>query len=937
MSKLIIKNIGYDFGQENLKKLKDLSPYERLGLLFVLPNYQQLEKIRLDFARELGGMFLDNIVTFDDLIDKYFENKMRTISREQGAWIIKKILEGRNDSKISNSLGTSKEIYSLILDLKSRHLSPRGIKAFINKEDILFEINEIYKDYEEFLDENNLEDEVGLYIKSNIVKKLPENIIISGFIDFRPQELTAIKKILKQGVNITIQYPFMSHYENRIFEKTINSLKDLGFEIVREVENKQSIAMDLFSKEKNIYEKNVTLLMASNPYYEVREVLFYIEDLLISGQDVEDISIIITDEYEDIIKNVSEEVGIKINLLKEQRVTDITLVKSIVNLLDLIRTPDKKKLISYLFDSNYNEDFSKDKELILETIRTLDYKGIFFDYELEGPPLEFINKIRTIIKDFNQDPKKVLKEIFAKNYLHNLIISHYRKHKNNLVLSENLKGLKILENSLDELFNFYNLIELSPEDTLEILIESILGDTYYTNSNEAGIQVFKSINSLGSKSKYRFLLGMNYNYPQKSREGLLSKVRYKEVLLNLNIDINNNQDELDNEILKFADIVGNSENLFLSYTTNDIGLKDNFSIFVKDLKSRISNINNLEVYSYIGSNFIDRSRSASRFVKDILTSNKNNIDINYYDFENLSQINEKFSSHYKRYTKDLSFWGKINSYKDQLNSTYSPKMIQTYRDCPFKFYLYYVLKYKSKDLEYQDEFSKNKGNFYHEVLEKFFKTEGYLDFNDEEITSRIQEILEHVPYNGKILDKLSSEFTILNKYLLNYIKEDIKEQKTLNTIFKPSLFEHNLSKSIKDISLWGRTDRIDLDSLSNSIIYDYKSKNSPSISSVKSLEELQLPLYALMYCKDKFRGLRYGLIEKEDKNLVSPILSNKIGTKGEEDDYLEEYFSQLEEILVEIDRNIKEGVFIVKPLNKNKCTYCEYSNICRKEEVRDGF
>ena len=34
-----------------------------------------------------------------------------------------------------------------------------------------------------------------------------------------------------------------------------------------------------------------------------------------------------------------------------------------------------------------------------------------------------------------------------------------------------------------------------------------------------------------------------------------------------------------------------------------------------------------------------------------------------------------------------------------------------------------------------------------------------------------------------------------------------------------------------------------------------------------------------------------------------------------------------------IDEDIKKGNFLVKPISNNVCTYCDYQNICRKEEL----
>lgn len=95
MNKLIIRNIGYDFQKENIKYIKDLAPLNRLGLFYILPNYSILEDTRKDLTEELGGIGIENVMTFDDLSDIFSDKNKIYISRDEGAWILKKILEDK--------------------------------------------------------------------------------------------------------------------------------------------------------------------------------------------------------------------------------------------------------------------------------------------------------------------------------------------------------------------------------------------------------------------------------------------------------------------------------------------------------------------------------------------------------------------------------------------------------------------------------------------------------------------------------------------------------------------------------------------------------------------------------------------------------------------------------------------------------------------------
>lgn len=123
MNKVIIKEIGYDFNDYNVEDYKKSSPKERLKKIYILANYSQLEGMRKKLVDQVAGICTDNIITFDDLIEKYKKQSKYYINREEAAWILKKIIEDEDINEYSNSIGSLREVIKYLFNVKSFFIS----------------------------------------------------------------------------------------------------------------------------------------------------------------------------------------------------------------------------------------------------------------------------------------------------------------------------------------------------------------------------------------------------------------------------------------------------------------------------------------------------------------------------------------------------------------------------------------------------------------------------------------------------------------------------------------------------------------------------------------------------------------------------------------------------------------------------------------------
>lgn len=938
MNKLIIKKTGYDFQKENIDYLSSLSGRERLKVFYILSNYSLLENTRMDLLEKTKGIHTENILTFDDLVNKYSKTNKAFINRNEGSWIIKKIVEILDNFDFSTSLGTSKEILSYILLLKSNEIDSKTFLDNIEDFSELKIVGEIYKQYEEFLFKNNLEDEIGRYNLAS--KKIYSSldfegieIIINGFIEFRPHELKLIKILTEKGAKIIVQYPFGIRRENEKINKVKSDLEPLGFKIVEDNLTDGDLAYDLLSSSKEKKDVTITEISASNKYYEIREIFITIKKNLAKMQ-LDKISIVADEEYEELIKRVAFETNIPISIMNEEKGKELPLVGSIINFLEFVLKDEKKKLISYLHDDNLNVDFHGNKNDFIGSLREMRYKGLFHEYDVDEELKNFLVSIRNTIEKIKNNPATELVDFIDEKKLKQNILESYGIHKNINILRNSLNSLELIMDSIKEVTNFSTVLKLKAEEFLEILIDTLTDSKYYSKDERIGVQVLRPINSIGTRSKLRFICGLNSDFPGTNSQGYFFSRKFKSLYENLGIDIEDTQEIYDNNILIFSQTLAGSDDVVLSYTYSDSTLEDDKSIFLKDIQKRIRNgFYAVKCKSMTKSNADLYDSIRDRALSDINNKLDDEIHLDYFSKEEINRLQNILSNFHKRNKGENKFWGLVD--EEFIFNEYYATKLDTFNTCPFKFYLKYILDYESFVLDYVDEYHKDRGNLYHNILNILYKEMDVFNTETEVLSKKISELVEIHTSEGDADLEIEIQKKIYKKILLDFVTADKTEHEKIKSDFKPKYFEREFSKNFVDFNVRGKIDRIDEDSEGNLIVIDYKSKSTPTGNQVRNLYDLQLPIYSYILDTDRVKAAYYASIQEASltkgfyqKDFAPDRTKNKF-TEEE----LQNFYEEVKVLIFNIHSDIRNGKFLVRPKTKDSCKNCEYKDICRIEEL----
>ncbi|MBQ7714427.1 MAG: PD-(D/E)XK nuclease family protein [Clostridia bacterium] len=196
--------------------------------------------------------------------------------------------------------------------------------------------------------------------------------------------------------------------------------------------------------------------------------------------------------------------------------------------------------------------------------------------------------------------------------------------------------------------------------------------------------------------------------------------------------------------------------------------------------------------------------------------------------------------------------------------------IDCFTDCPFKYYMRYVLKLSEETRAALS--SLNVGTFVHYVLEKFFRnTEGreypLKDAETERIVDDLTaQYLEEFAHGSELSSRQKYLFLRIRRNVLSTLRVIMEEFK--NTKFRPFRYELQMgsgegspspleftSKDGTKIKIYGTIDRLDVykkDGRVYTRVVDYKTGDKIfRLSDVEKAQNLQLLIYLFTVWKDK--------------------------------------------------------------------------------------
>ena len=629
------------------------------------------------------------------------------------------------------------------------------------------------------------------------------------------------------------------------------------------------------------------------------------------------------------------DMGLQFDYISKYNLTLINTLKKYANIKIV-----KNEIHNYIHPI-YN--FKNDNDAIEYLANDILSKNIPFD--------------KVFIYGINKDNESTLKRILN-NYHININLS------SNTAIFDTKIGLDFL-NNLD---NYAEFLESINNDEIKGIIIDILNKYYWiqnkslvkdmltydikhTNINNQKYQ--NAINEIDifdnyfDDDEYIYILNFNKEYIPKvfKDEDYINdkeKFTFMETSLEKNIL---EKEKWKNKIssIKNLTILSSEQNLNGSLNESPLVLDNNYKVIDKEHNtSNYSNKSNNYNLGILLDNFI-KNGTVNNNLYNLITTYPS---VNYLKYDN------KFTN---IVPNNISF-----------NLSYSK--MNTYYECPFKYYCDNILKLK----KHEDTFDTWTGSLSHYILSKIY------DDNYDFETSK-QEYIDNNPYN------LTYENTVFLNKILNELKDAINYIQSLTKInkYKTIECEKYIETTIDNIKFNGIIDKV-MRYEDKIVLIDYKTGNPDiDLRLAKYGLNLQLPTYIYLikqiYPDSKIVGIYLQhilkpnfnkILDKSEKELHEnhlKLVGYSIGNESlleefdptyQNSDFIkglkltkdgfsktskvltENNFKNLEELtkkkIDECIKDIKNAKFDINPkisgINNISCPYCPYKSICFTSE-----
>ncbi|MEO0185418.1 MAG: PD-(D/E)XK nuclease family protein [candidate division WOR-3 bacterium] len=277
----------------------------------------------------------------------------------------------------------------------------------------------------------------------------------------------------------------------------------------------------------------------------------------------------------------------------------------------------------------------------------------------------------------------------------------------------------------------------------------------------------------------------------------------------------------------------------------------------------------------------------------------------------------------------------LKSLFDRFKGGLSHSSLRSYKNCPYQFYLQYIVGIKEPDAIAEEFDASSWGSLFHIVASEFYKNHYPSGFGKEQLsqaTETINEILDKCVATGDYValplkDGLHFDIELYRRYLKNFL---IKEIERFDNGYKICVEseEKRLNDTIEvnkvPIPLIGFVDRIDTKDESYYIL-DYKTGSIPLkkyYAIGDEFTEFQLPLYTLMFSKNgkkKIGGLVYYKIGKK-------VETREICEEEEIGEYLEQFKEKI--LIPTIEEMLDIDIPFYQAKNKDICVNCIFKSRC---------
>jgi ATP-dependent helicase/DNAse subunit B len=520
----------------------------------------------------------------------------------------------------------------------------------------------------------------------------------------------------------------------------------------------------------------------------------------------------------------------------------------------------------------------------------------FFAYEWVVNLLEkgvSLNKIN-ILNSSNEDDlqlKKLFKDanipynIFKKTPIveYPLIIELINVFKNESYdkTIEYLNRLK--QNDLTK--KIYQLFNLYPSSLIETNKDVFIHELKKIKINNN--HIYKEAISINSFDNFfyqedEYYLLMNYYdefFPKKFVDNdYLSDQELEEILYPTSLVLNKNL----REVTAFK--LDRINNLTLSYPIKVVDETMMTDLALKRKIEKKSYVYQVKEYSYLNDLlYLDYSKKIT--------------DYNYYNLSSpdLILLNNTFQSDFHRFVPKFTGIDEVTlKYLLSKNSTLSATKIESYKLCPFKYYLNYLLRINS----FEENIFSYIGNIIHRVLELYVKEKTY------DIDKVFNEF--DFPKSEEYKFTIFKEIIIENIEFIHSIVKSFEEVSNFKEVYseEPIYFKFN-----EHFSLTGKIDKVMVDEETKYfIIIDYKyGEHNYSAKDIDKDYLIQLPFYLYAY-KHEHPNLKPAGILYQRTSLIKEVRS-------------ENKTHQLKGVVINLEtivRRIDPSVSYIKGVNETK-------------------
>ncbi len=445
--------------------------------------------------------------------------------------------------------------------------------------------------------------------------------------------------------------------------------------------------------------------------------------------------------------------------------------------------------------------------------------------EIEFIASDIINKKLDLnhvyLFNINNDNESTIKRIFN-NY--NLPI--------NFNLSTSLYETKVGSDFLNNLDNIDNYLNSLSDNNIKDLLINILNKYYWIDNKNSvkemikyelmhtflpcpkyqnGINETSLFNEYFSEDDYIYIVSFNDEYlPQKYKDTDFINDNEKFDFLELTSEKNNLEKDIWQKVLQ------NNSNIIITSSKQNYNSILKPSSLIKDLNLEIVN------YEYHPSNYSNKSNLYNLGI--LLDNYQKNNDLNKY----LPPLINTYQNHnYQTYSNTFE----PIKLKDDFKINLSYSKMNTYFECPFKYYAKYVLALD----KYEDTFDTWLGSMCHYILSKVYDDDfDYEKAKDDFINEKPFELTKE---NALFLNKILGELKIAIKYIKGM--QNITKYQTIET-------EKNINVQINDINFNGIIDKV-MKYDNNIVLVDYKTgKTDIDLRLAPYGLNLQLPTYLFL-------------------------------------------------------------------------------------------